>query len=289
MTIKERGYTHWDGELQDGRFPWWPITRMGIKLTFKRRFFKLFFGLTLMPALVWLVGIYISERLEDFKFMMEGETDFLNVNPLYFKTYFTNEFLLFMVVMIMVFSGAGLISDDLRHNALQLYFARPLKKRDYLTGKAAVIFFFLLILTLVPGVVFILFKMIFAGNFQFFVSYPWLILSVVAYSLLLTTFFAFYTLLMSSVGKNRRYVSILIFGVYIFSDIFSAIFREIFRSQYFFLLSIKTNLQQIGAVLFRQRTPFNIPWFYSLLVIVAICLFAAYLLKRKVRGVEIIK
>lgn len=289
MTIKERGYTHWDGELQDGRFPWWPITRMGIKLTFKRRFFKLFFGLTLMPALVWLVGIYISERLEDFKFMMEGETDFLNVNPLYFKTYFTNEFLLFMVVMIMVFSGAGLISDDLRHNALQLYFARPLKKRDYLTGKAAVIFFFLLILTLVPGVVFILFKMIFAGNFQFFVSYPWLILSVVAYSLLLTTFFAFYTLLMSSVGKNRRYVSILIFGVYIFSDIFSAIFREIFRSQYFFLLSIKTNLQQIGAVLFRQRTPFNIPWFYSLLVIAAICLFAAYLLKRKVRGVEIIK
>jgi len=289
MTIKERGYTHWDGELRDGRFPWWPITRMGIKLTFKRRFFKLFFGLTLMPALVWLVGIYISERLEDFKFMMEGETDFLNVNPLYFKTYFTNEFLLFMVVMIMVFSGAGLISDDLRHNALQLYFARPLKKRDYLTGKAAVIFFFLLILTLVPGVVFILFKMIFAGNFQFFVSYPWLILSVVAYSLLLTTFFAFYTLLMSSVGKNRRYVSILIFGVYFFSDIFSAIFREIFRSQYFFLLSIKTNLQQIGAVLFRQRTPFNIPWFYSLLVIVAICLFAAYLLKRKVRGVEIIK
>jgi ABC-type transport system involved in multi-copper enzyme maturation permease subunit len=289
MTIKERGYTHWDGELQDGKFPWWPITRMGIKLTFKRRFFKLFFGLTLIPALVWLVGIYISERLEDFKFMMEGETDFLNVNPLYFKTYFTNEFLLFMVVMIMVFSGAGLISDDLRHNALQLYFARPLKKRDYLTGKAAVIFFFLLILTLVPGVVFILFKMIFAGNFQFFVSYPWLILSVVAYSLLLTTFFAFYTLLMSSVGKNRRYVSILIFGVYIFSDIFSAIFREIFRSQYFFLLSIKTNLQQIGAVLFRQRTPFNIPWFYSLLVIVAICLFAAYLLKRKVRGVEIIK
>lgn len=289
MSIKERGYTHWDGELQDGRFPWWPITRMGIKLTFKRKFFKLFFGLTLMPALVWLVGIYISERLEDFKFMMEGETDFLNVNPLYFKTYFTNEFFLFMVVMILVFSGAGLISDDLRHNALQLYFARPLKKRDYLTGKAAVIFFFLLILTLVPGVVFILFKMIFAGNFQFFASYPWLILSVIAYSILLTTFFAFYTLLMSSVGKNRRYVSILIFGVYFFSDILSAIFYEIFRSRYFYLLSIKTNLQQIGAVLFNQRTPFNIPWFYSLLIVAAICLFAAYTLKRKVRGVEIIK
>jgi ABC-type transport system involved in multi-copper enzyme maturation permease subunit len=289
MPIKERGYTHWDGELQDGRFPWWPITRMGIKLTFKRKFFKFFFAMTLIPALVWLVGIYVSERLEDFKFMMEGETDFLNVNPVYFKTYFTNEFLLFMVVMILVFCGAGLIADDLRHNALQLYFARPLKKKDYLTGKAAVIFFFLLIVTLVPGVVFILFKMIFAGSFRFFVSYPWLTLSVIAYSLLITTFFAFYTLLLSSLGKNKRYVAILIFGVYIFSDIFSAIFKEIFRSQYFYLLSIKSNLQQIGAVLFDQKTPWDIPWYYSLLVIAAICLFSAYVLKRKVRGVEIIK
>lgn len=289
MTIKEKGYTHWDGELQDGRFPWWPITRIGIKLTFKRKFFKFFFALTLIPALVWLVGIYVSERLEDFKFMMEGETDFLNVDPMYFKTYFTNEFLLFMVVMIMVFCGAGLIADDLKHNALQLYFARPLKKRDYLTGKAAVIFFFLSILTLVPGIVFIIFKLIFAGNFQFFVSYPWLVLSVIGYSLLITIFFAFYTLLLSSIGKNRRYVAILIFGVYVFSDIFSAIFKEIFNSQYFYLISIKSNLQQVGAVLFGQRTPWNFPWFYSLLVIAAICLFSAYMLKRKVRGVEIIK
>ena len=289
MTIKERGYSHWEGELQDGRFPWWPITRIGIKLTFKKRFFKFFFGFTLIPALVWLIGIYISERLEDFKFMMEGETDFLNVNPLYFKAYFTNDFLLFMVVMILVFCGAGLVADDLRHNALQLYFARPLKKRDYLTGKAAVIFFFLLIVTLIPGIVFILFKLIFAGNLQFFTTYPWLILSVIAYSLLITTFFAFYTLLLSSIGKNRRYVAILIYGVYIFSDIFSAIFKEIFGSQYSYLLSIKSNLQQVGAVLFNQNTPWNFPWYYSLLVILAICLFSAYMLKRKVRGVEIIK
>ena len=290
MTIKERGYTHWDGELQDGRFPWWPITRIGIKLTFKRKFFKLFFTLSMLPAFGFLVWIYITERIEDFQFLMQGnEPDIFVIDPKFFMTYFTNELVLFMVVMILVFSGAGLIADDLKHNALQLYFARPLKKRDYLTGKAAVIFFFLLIVTLVPGIVFILFKMIFAGNFQFFASYPWLILSVIAYSLLITTFFALYTLLLSSIGKNRRYVAILIFGVYIFSDIFSAIFKEIFHSQYFYLLSIKSNLQQVGAVLFDQKTPWNIPWYYSLMVIAAICLFSAYMLKRKVRGVEIIK
>jgi ABC-type transport system involved in multi-copper enzyme maturation permease subunit len=284
MSIKEKGYTHWDGELRDGRFPWWPITRFGIKLSFKRKFFKFVFALTLIPALVWLVGIYISERLEDFSFMVRGDqTDFLNVNPSYFNTYFTNDFLLFMMIMILVFCGAGLISDDLKHNALQLYFARPLKKKDYLIGKAAVIFFFLFILTLVPGIVFIIMKLIFAGNLEFIVSYPWLPLSIIVYSSLLTGFFALYTLLLSSIGKNRRYVAILIFGVYIFSDIFYGIFYGIFRNRYFSLLSIKSNIQQVGAVLFNQRTPQNVP------ISLGICVLSGFFLNKKVRGVEIIK
>jgi len=246
--------------------------------------------MTLIPAIVWLVGIYISERLEDFQFMVRGDqTEFLNVNPTYFKTYFTNDFLLFMMIMILVFCGAGLISDDLKHNALQLYFARPLKKRDYLFGKAAVIFFFLFILTLVPGLVFFIMKMIFAGNFKFFASYPWLPLSVIVYSALLTAFFSLYTLLLSSIGKNRRYVAILIFGIYIFSDIFYGIFYGIFRSHYFSLLSIKANIQQVGAVLFNQRTPQDVPWIYSLLIILGISALSGFMLKKKVKGVEIIK
>ncbi|TET71415.1 MAG: hypothetical protein E3J56_06655, partial [Candidatus Aminicenantes bacterium] len=100
MTIKEKGYTHWDGELKDGRFPWWPITRFGIKLTFKKKFFKFFFFMTLVPSVVYLVGIYISERLEDFSFMVRESTKLLQINPAYFKSYFTNEGLLFMIVIV---------------------------------------------------------------------------------------------------------------------------------------------------------------------------------------------
>jgi ABC-type transport system involved in multi-copper enzyme maturation permease subunit len=289
MTIKEKGYTHWDGELKDGRFAWWPITRYGIKLTFKKKFFKFFFALTIVPAIVWLVGIYISERLEDFRFMMREEAGFLTVNPGYFNSYFTNDFLLFMIVMILVFCGAGLIADDLKHNALQLYFSRPLKKKEYLVGKAAVVFFFLFIVTLIPGIVFILMKLVFSGNFKFFTSYPWLLLSVIGYSLLLTIFFAFYTLFISAIGKNRRYVAILIFGIYIFSDIFFGIFYGIFRNEYFSLLSIKSNIQQVGAFLFKQKLPQDVPWIYSLLIILGLCVLSGFVLNKKVRGVEIIK
>ena len=136
MSIKERGYTHWKGELAPGRFPWKPITRYGIRLTFKKKFFKFTFFLALVPTLVFLAGIYISERLDDFQSMIQEETFFLlNLSPAYFKAYFSNDYLLFMTIIVMIFAGAGLISDDLRHNALQLYLSRPLKRKDFFIGK----------------------------------------------------------------------------------------------------------------------------------------------------------
>jgi len=289
MTIKKKGYSQWEGVLVDKKFPWWPITRFGIHSTFRKKFFKFFFFGSLIPAVVFLVGIYISERLEDFRFMIRQPGDFLTVDPGYFKSYFTGDFLLFMMVVILVFCGAGLISDDLKHNSLQLYFSRPLKKNHYFLGKASVVFFFLFMVTLVPGLVFFIMKLIFSGSFKFFAAYPWLPLSIIGYSFLVTLFFALYTLFLSSLSKNRRYVSILIFMIYFFSDIIFSIFYGIFRNQYFALISLKANLKQIGAFLFNQKLPYSIPWIYSFLIIFSIALLAAIYLKKKVKEVTIIK
>lgn len=291
MSIKEKGYSHWDGELQKRKLPWWPITRFGIKSTFKKKFFKLFFFTSLIPAIVYLVGVYISERIEDFRFMIQGaeQINVFQINPGYFKSYFTNDFLLFMMVMILVFCGAGLISDDIKYNSLQLYFSRPLKKSQYLFGKTSVIFFFLFLVTLVPGFLLFIMKLIFSGSFVFLTSYPWLPLSVIGYSVVVTGFFSCYTLFLSSLSKNRRYVAILIFSVYIFSDILFGIFYGIFRRQQFALLSLKANLQQVGAFFFNQRLPYSTPWYYSLLILFCFSLLAFIFLKKRVKGVEIIK
>lgn len=289
MTIKERGYSHWDGELIPGRFPWRPITRYGIKLTFKKKFFKFTFFLALFPSLVFLVGIYISERLDDFQFMVREEASFLNVTPAYFKSYFANEYLLFMAIIILIFAGAGLISDDLRHNSLQLYLSRPLRRKDFFVGKISVLLFFLLIMTLIPGLLLFLMKLVFAGNFEFFRLYPWLPLSIIGFSAFFSVFFSLYGLFLSSLSTNRRYVAILIFGLYPFSDILFGIFYGIFRNPYFSLLSIKNNIQQVAAAFFRQKPVFDIPWIYSAAVLTAICVLAVFVLRNRVRGVEIIK
>jgi ABC-type transport system involved in multi-copper enzyme maturation permease subunit len=289
VTIKEKGYSHWDGEFLVRKFPWWPITRYGIKLTFQRKFFKFTFPMSLLPAIFYLAGIYVSERLEDFPFLRGETIQFLQINPNYFKTYLTQSFMLFIMLMIVIFCGASLISDDLKHNSLQLYFSRPLKKKDYFLGKTAVIFFFLFIITLIPGLIFFIMKLVFSGSLKFFLSYPWLPLSIIGYSLIVTGFFSFYTLFLSSLSKNRRLVAILIFGIYYLSEIVYLIFNEQFRSHYVSLVSLRANLQQVGAHIFGQKTPYDISWIYSFLVLLGICVFAGFVLKSKVKGVEIVK
>ena len=288
-TIREKGYSHWDGELAELRFPWWPITRTGIQLAFKKKAFRLFFAGAFLPAFVALGGLYVSERLEDFKALVQSNRALINIDPNYFKTFLTSGFLLFFIIMVLVFAAAGLVSDDLKHNSLQLYFSRPLRKKDYLLGKMSVVAFFVLVLTVVPWLVLIIFKLIFAGSFKFFLEYPWLPLSVIGYGALLTVFFAFYILLLSALSKNTRYVIILIIASYIFSDALFGILHETFRVPAMALFSIRANLQQAGAFLFGQRLPFRVPVVWSFVVLAGICALSALVLNRRIRGAEVIK
>lgn len=288
-TVREKGYSHWDGRLVERRFPWWPITRTGIQLAFRKKRFKLVFAGAFVPSFVFLVGIYISERLDDFKAMIQGSDRLLNIGPKYFASYFTNDSLFFLIALVLAFGAGGLIADDLKHSSLQLYFARPLGKKDYIAGKMSVAAFFVLLYTLVPGLVLIVFKLIFAGNFKFFLQYPWLPLSVLGFSLVLTVFFSFYIMLLSSVSKNNRYVFVLVFGVYYFSEVLYGILRGVFRAPAMALFSIPANLKQAGAALFGQKPPQAVPAVWSFAVLAGICVLAILVLDRKIRSVEVIK
>jgi len=289
MPIAEQGYVHWDGRLDVHRRPWRPIARLGIRLAFRRKFFKFVLGMAFLPTLVFAAGVYISERIDDFQEMIRNAGEFLVVNPEWFKHFYASDYLLFWMLIIMVLAGAGLISDDLRHNALQLYFARPLRKKDYLQGKLFTLAFFLLLLTLLPGILFILLKIIFSGSFAFLAEYPWIPASVAGWSLFVAGFFSLYTLAISSLSRNRRYASILIIAAYFLSDIFFGIFFGIFRDPHFALLSIKSNLQQVAAAFLGAKPFFDVPWEYSAVVLVALAGLAAYVLTRRVRGTEVIR
>lgn len=288
-VVREKGYTHWDGRLVERRFPWTPIARTGIRLAFRKKGFKFAFAGTFVPSFFALGGLYVSERLEDFKALVQSNRNLLKIDPNYFKVVFTNDFFLFLLLLVLSFGAAGLVSDDLKHSSLQLYFARPLGKKDYVVGKMAVVAFFVVMAVALPGLLLVVFKLVFAGSFAFLRSYPWLPLSVVSYAALLTGFFGCYILLMSAVSRNTRYAVVLIFGAYYFSAVLAAMLKGIFRTPYMSLFSIPANIGQVGAALFGQKRPLPLPAVWSFAVLAAVCVLAAAVLDRKIRSVEVIK
>ena len=72
------------------------------------------------------------------------------------------------VFFVTVYVGAGLIANDRRANALQIYLSKPLTRAEYVLGKLAILMTFLALVTWLPAIVLLIVQIAFAGNFTFF-------------------------------------------------------------------------------------------------------------------------
>jgi ABC-2 type transport system permease protein len=281
MEIRQKGYSRWQGEFAPSRRHWLPITRNGIRSVFKKKYAKLVFSLCASTFLVFLVAVYASTKPE---LKILGElVRLLRSDAELFKTFYSNGFLTFMLVILSVFAGADLVASDLKSKAFPLYFARPLSRLDYLAGKLGILLFYLLAFTLLPGILLLLFKMLFSGSLAIA---PNVLLAIVAFPLVASACLAALTLALSSLSPNVKFVQIAIFLVYIFSNNLAHVLRAIFKSDYAFLVSLPGNIQQLGAFLFGLKPAYNFPAWLSLLLPLALCALSLWLLAWRIRKAE---
>ena len=168
MPIYDLSYRHWDGQLKPyTSMRWWVITKAELKCLAQRKFVR--FIVAIPPAIYILVhGVFIygADRLIN-------ETRF----PIQINAEFFNQFLLrqpapsgLFIGLLGVFGGAGLIANDLKHNALPIYLSKPISWKDYLIGKLAVMFILLSLITLIPGLLLFAEHLLLVDDFMFGVS-----------------------------------------------------------------------------------------------------------------------
>src|SRR5205807_10020392 len=104
----------------------------------------------------------------------------------------------FFVFVITVYVGAGLIANDRRVNALQIYLSKPLTRNEYIIGKLAILMTFLLAVTWVPAIVLLLVQITFAGNFTFFKANAYLFPAITLFAFVEVTLVSFAMLALSS-------------------------------------------------------------------------------------------
>jgi len=278
MPIHDQSYRHYGGGKAAPGRSWTVIAWAGIKTMIRKRAFLGLLMFALAPFLVRAVQMWISANYP--------QAAILNPTPETFRQFLEQQD--FFVFVITVYVGAGLIANDRRANALQIYLSKPLMRSEYIAGKLAVLFSFLALVTLVPAMLLLLLKIAFDGSFVFLTNNMFLVPAITVGSLLQITLASFTMLALSSLSKSARYVGILYVGITFFTFAIYSVLYAITGSSRVSWISIGANVSQVVDVVFRLKPRYATPWEVSLLVIIGLVVISISILERRVRGVEVV-
>jgi ABC-type transport system involved in multi-copper enzyme maturation permease subunit len=278
MPIHDQGYRRYGGEKARTGTAWMVITRAGIRAMFGKRAFLGLLLIAWFPFLVRAIQIYAAANLP--------QAAFLAPTPETFRQFLDQQGT--FVFFVTVYVGAGLIANDRRANALQIYLSKPLTRAEYIVGKLAILMSFLALVTWLPAIVLLIVQISFAGNFTFFKNNIFLFPAITVFAFLQVTLASATMLALSSLSKSSRYVAILYAAVIFFTQAIYGVMYAVTRSSAMSWMSFSANLAEIGDVIFRQPVRYDTPWPVALLVIVGLIALSGVILERRVRAVEIV-
>jgi len=257
---------------------WTVIARAGILNMIRKRAFLGLLIFAWFPFLVRAVQIYVTANYPQVAmFAPTAET---------FRQYLEQQD--FFVFIVTIYVGAGLIANDRRANALQIYLSKPLTRMEYVSGKAATLAVFLLAATWVPALLLLLLQIMFAGSFAFVQKNAFLFPAITVYSFLQVILATLSMLALSSMSKSPRFVGIMYAGVIFFTDAIFGMLKYVVRVSSASIVSPTQSLAQIGDVIFRVPPRHETPVLMSLGLIVLMIVGSILILERRIRGVEVV-
>jgi len=248
MAVHDLSYAPWSG-TPDSR---WAAVRAIVGMELLRPFRSLWVRLVVIGAFMitggWLLLLFFAASQQELPTMLAG-------NRIY-RDGFLNLTLFSMVLLgLSATVGCPIISRDLRHNALTLYFSRSITRTDYLLGKFVALLLFLLFSTLGPAL------LLWAGQAgigterltatQRFADLG----SLVLHSLALTVPLAAVTLGFSTAAKRGYVAALLWASVYFGGEAAASVLGGLLRDTWPQLLSWRLLTTHLGDLCWRGAKP----------------------------------
>lgn len=208
----------------------------------------------------------------------------ITVNSVFFHRFLELELGLgFLLILI---AGPPLISMDLANGALPLYFARPLKRREYLLGKFSLMALALSLISWVPALVLFVVKAILAGA-AWFGENAWIAGAIVIGGLVWILVLSFLTLALSAAVRWPLVVRGLLLVIFLVLPGFSLAMNAASRSSWGNVMNLPGALETVIATLFaRSDVDFSLP--LAWLMVAAVIGFSILLLAKKLRAYEVV-
>jgi ABC-2 type transport system permease protein len=279
MPIYRERYRRRESGLDFRGRAWVVIAAFGLRSLMRRRAFLFLLILAWIPAVVRGVQMYVVANVPQASFLaITAQTfrDFLNQQELF-------------VFFITVYAGSGLIADDIRSNALQLYLSRPLTRTQYAAGKFAILATALALVTWVPAMLLLIVQVLFAGSVAFLRANLYLVPAISLLSIIQIVVATFVMLALSSMSKSRWFVAVMYAGIAFFTQAIFAATRIATGGTAFSWIAIFANLMQVGDVIFRLRPRFaGTPPVVSAVALAIIVAASIAVLSRRIRAVEVV-
>lgn len=244
MPIFDQGYQHWSGSLSGHGWRWLAITRRGFRNALQVKFVRHIIFAAWVPALALAFLLCLWGLLERQSTVIDSIRPMLEsvlgqpivAGPREYRTeiwticfsYFMWIELGFSMVLILLV-GPNLISQDLRYNALPLYFSRPLRRIDYLLGKLGTIGALIAAIVVVPALVAYALGLLFSLDITIIRDTFRIFLASIGYGLVITISAGMLILAMSSLSRNSRYIALLWFGIWLVTNVVALILTQVER------------------------------------------------------------
>lgn len=267
MPIFDQGYQHWNGQLSGHAWRWLIVTRHGVRAQWKNRWTRILLYFALVPALGLAAVLIFWGLFEQGSSLVAPVVAIFRILPqemqadprgyrvvvwtLAFQYFFAFQIFFAMILVILV--GPGLISQDLRFNAVPLYLSRPVRRVDYFLGKLGVIAVYLAGVAVAPLFIAYLLGIGFSLDLSVVRDTARLLLAAVAYGLVLVVSAGTLMLALSSLSRNSRYVMMMWAGLWIVSNIVAGVLTGTVRRDWCPLASYTGNVQRVGHALLDTR------------------------------------
>jgi ABC-2 type transport system permease protein len=286
MAVYRHTYQTWTGR----RTPVWPrfliLTRYGYARLFQSRFLMLFLVVCLFYPFVCLAFIYLSHSVSFLAALHIPAAQLPGVNGRFFYVYSTVQGAL--ASLLTAFVGPMLVSPDLAHGAMPLYFSRPFSRTEYVAGKMCVLLFLLSLITWIPGLALFVVGASLAG-WDWAVANLWVAEAIVLGLLAWLIVLSLIGLALSAWVKWKLAAGALVLGVFFAGAGFGAAINSVLRTHYGTLIDLDQVVRIVWSDLFRYDSGAEIPVTTAWTVLGVVCALCLWLLARRVRAFEVVK
>lgn len=289
MPIYEHTYREYTGTYWQ-RFRWWIIIQQEVRLLLKSRFFLLTLLVSLLHFILRLLQItaydIIAQDPNSDLAMFFANIENLEVNELMFFDYLRMQ--TFIVFLVILFAGSGMICNDVKNNLMEIYFSKPITWIDYALGKVLGLALIGFTHTLFPAtILLIMHNLMLPGVETIKDSAPWM-LGIIGYSFSVVLPSTLSVLAASALIKSKNFAAVSMLMILIANSTLGITLGQVLKEPNYIIVSFPMAINRIGQHLFGDaRLLFQLRYEWSVLYVVVVCIVMLLIILRRVKKAEI--